>query len=562
MGSAKRNMGQKKKVIIIGAIAAGTCAAAKIRRMDEEAEIVLYEKDKHISYATCGLPYLISGRIKKVSSLLINSVEGFEKRFHVKVKTQHEVLQIDPGKRRLKVRDMQTGQEFFDSYDSLLICTGSHVIDLDKNCIDGRRVFSLKTLEDALAIKRHIASLEKKERKAIIIGGGYIGLELLEALLEHGFEVTLLEKMDQILNQFDMEIVEYVQNHLEDNRIRLATGQMLSDILVDDEKVTCIDSNQQALEADLVFLGVGVRPEVSLAREAGISIGPGGGIMADKKLRTNIPDVYAAGDCVECENILSGDQRLYYLANIASRQGRTAAMNVCGADKRFTGALPSSIIKVLDVTLSKTGLGIKDCRRLDIDHDIIEGHFFSHSTYYPGAHMMHMILVYQKQDGRILGFEAVGKEGIDKRTDVLATAIKAGLKVWDLADIDFCYHPAYGSAKDPVNMLGLIGENIFRGDVRFISCHELRRKMEAGETFRLVDVRSQSEYEDGSIPGAVLMPIDEFRERMHALDKKEETVIYCRSSYRAYLAYRILANQGFHDIKCLNGSYLSWVRKV
>ncbi len=555
-------MKKSEKIIIIGAIAAGTCAAAKIRRKDEEAQIVLYEKDQYISYATCGLPYYISDQIKKVSSLLVNSVSGFEKRFNVLVHVMHEVIHIDPDNKTVTVKDLKTGQELIDRYDKLLICTGASVINFKSSCIDEERIFSLKTLSDAIRIKEYIAESAKKKRKAIIIGGGFIGLELLDALMEHGFEITLLEKMEQILGQFDFEIVEYVQNYLIDQGIKIITNEELTDIYVEEERIKCVNIKNEISEADMVFMGIGVKPETTLAAEAGILTGSTGGIKTDKNLKTNLKDIYAAGDCVECENILSGEDRLYYLANIASRQGRTAALNICGIEKKFLGALPSSIIKVLDIAVAKTGLGMKECQRLGIEYDIIEGHFFSHASYYPGAQMMHMILIYNKKDGSILGFETVGKKDIDKKTDIIATAIKAGLKVWDLADIDFCYQPAFGSAKDPINMLGLIGENIFSGDVEFISCKKLKEKIKDKEDFKLIDVRSKSEYDNGFIENAILMPIDGFREIANTLDKKDEIIIYCKSSYRAYLAYRILDNEGFKNIKCLNGSYLSWLRKI
>lgn len=551
-----------ERIVIIGAIAAGTCAAAKIRRKDEEAQIVLYEKDQYISYATCGLPYFISDQIKKVSSLLINDVAGFEKRFHVSVNVMHEVIHIEPEKKTVTVKDLKTGKEFMDRYDKLLICTGSHVINFNSNCIDEERIFSLKTLHDAIRIKEYLAGSDKKNGKAIIVGGGFIGLELLDALIDHGFEIIILEKMEQILGQFDMEIIAYVQNYLMEKGIKIITGEELTDIYAEDELVKCINIKNEISQADMVFMGIGVKPESALAANAGVLIGPSGGIKTDKNLKTNIKDIYAAGDCVECENILTGEEKLYYLANIASRQGRAAALNICGVTKDFIGALPSSIIKVLDIAVAKTGLGIKDCKRLGIDYDIIEGHFFSHASYYPGAQMIHMILIYNKKDGRILGFEAVGKKDIDKKTDIIATSIKAGLKVWDLADIDFCYQPAFGSAKDPINMLGLIGENIFNKEVAFISSEGLREKMHNREDFKLIDVRSKSEYDHGFIEGAILMPIDSFREISNTLDKKDEIIIYCRSSYRAYLAYRILDNRGFKNIKCLNGSYLSWIRKI
>jgi NADPH-dependent 2,4-dienoyl-CoA reductase/sulfur reductase-like enzyme/rhodanese-related sulfurtransferase len=555
-------MKKDSRILIIGGIAAGTSAAAKIRRNDEHSDIVLYEKDKYISYATCGLPYFISGKIEEKKRLLVNTVPKFEKRFNVSVKVNHEVLSIDPSKKEVIVKDLEKGQKFTDRYDKLLICTGSDVVKLKNTCIDEKRIFYLKTLDDALRIKGHIASLDREKRKAIIIGGGYIGLELLEGLLGHGFEVTVIEKLDQILNHFDQEISEYVRHYLADKGVRIMTGMELSDITIEGGLVKCSSQGHGILEADMVFIGVGVRPEVSLAKSAGISTGASGGIKTDRNLTTNNEDIFAAGDCVECENSISGEKKLYYLANIASRQGRTAAINICGQEKDFTGVLPSSIIKVLDLTVSKTGLSMKECKKLGMDYDIIEGHFPSHASYYPGSQTIHMILIYGKQDGSILGFEAVGRDGVDKKTDIIATAIRANMKVWELADIDLCYHPAFGSAKDPINILGFIGENIFKGDIKIINVDTLKKKIKQKDKFRLVDVRTADEYDKGYIEGAELMPIDDFREASMIFGEDDEVVLYCASSYRSYLAYRILANRGFKNIWVLNGSYESWVRKI
>ncbi len=560
-------MKNKKRILIIGGIAAGTSAAAKCRRKDEEVEIVIYEKDKYISYGTCGLPYYVSGKIKNMSKLLINTPEHFGERFNIDVRTRHEVLKIMPESRKILARDLKTGKKFEDDYDELILTTGSVPIKIRMEGYESENVFVLKTMKDALELKKYInkcSGPESGKRKAVIIGGGFIGLELIEALLRNDFDISIIEKTDQLLPVFDREIIEYLEKYIKDSgvdilkeeeAIRLITGK--------DGRVKAVETaGGKTMDADLVFFGIGTRPETSLAADCGIKIGKSGAIAVDDHMKTSIEGIFAAGDCCECRNMISDIQRSFNLASIANHQGRTAGYNAAGGNERFNGSIVTSIIKVLDLAIGKTGLGLKEAKMLGYEARYLELHYGSHAGYYPGSEMMHCLVIYEKDSGKLLGFQAAGKDGIDKRVDVISTALKAGMNLEDLEDLDLSYQPAYGSARDAVNILGMIGGNIKRDEVGFIDIPEMREKIASGDEMAILDVRTKKEFAAGHIDGAMLIPIDDLRENLDRLDRQEQIIIYCKTGYRAYLGLRILKNSGFSDIRLLNGSYLSWIRKV
>jgi len=558
---------RKDRVVIIGGIAAGTSAAAKCRRQDEDLEIIIYEKDKYISYGTCGLPYFVSGKIANMNKLLINTPQRFSKRFNIGVRTEHEVLSIDPENNKILVRNMKNNKEFEDHYDKLILTTGSDPIKIKMEGCGARNIFVLKTMKDALDIKKYLENIKntgKKDRDAIIIGGGFIGLELLEAYLEGGFKVSIIEKDSQILPMFDREIIEYLENHLESLGIRILKNEEAKKLITgDDNKVSkVVTSGGEELGTDMVFFGIGTRPNNMIAAEAGIKIGKSGAVIVDEFMRTSIENIYAAGDCCECENLISGDRRSYNLATIANRQGRTAGYNAAGGNERFDGSIVTSIIKVLDIAIGKTGLSLKEAKRLGIDAGCIEFHDGSHAGYYPGAEKMHMLVVFDKKSKKLIGLEAIGRDGIDKRIDVASAAIKGGLTIEDLTSIEMAYQPAYGSARDSINILGMIAENIKRQEVSFIDIPVMRKKIKNGDDMTILDVRSAKEYDAGHIEGALLIHVDDIREKIDILDPGKETIIYCLTGYRAYLALRVLNNYGFSNVKLLNGSYLSWERKL
>lgn len=553
----------KERIIIIGGIAAGTAAAAKCRRTDEGPDIVIYEKDDHISYGTCGLPYFVSGKIQAKRKLLVNTPKLFSKRFNVDVRTGHEVLKIVPGDKKLIIRDMESGREFEDHYDRLIITTGSDPIKIPLDGYESGNVFTLKTIRDADRLKDYLSGGSAPSKSAVIIGGGFIGLELVEAFMEHGLRVTVIEKMDQLLPAFDREIMEYLENYLGDKGIDIIKNEEAS-VLARGKGglVEAVETKGgRKIEAGLVFFGIGVRPNAGLASECGIETGDSGAIAVDSRMRTSIADIYAAGDCCECRNMVSGSLRSYNLASIANRQGRTAGYNAAGGEAVFSESNITSIVKVLDVAVGKTGLGYREAKDAGYDAGYIELHYNSHAGYYPGAEMMHCLAVYDKESGKLLGMQAIGKEGIDKRIDVISASIKNGMKIKDLQELDLSYQPAYGSARDALNILGMIGDNLKKGDISFVNISKLKQNGIADDTI-LLDVRSEKEFAAGHIEGAVNINIDDLRDSLDRLDRDMEILLYCKTGYRAYLGARLLANEGFNNIRLLNGSFLSWNRKI
>lgn len=565
------------KIVIIGGVAAGTSAAVKARRKSEEAEIVIYEKYKYVSYGTCGLPYFVSGKINDIGSLIINTVQQFEKRFNIKVNVLHEVTEIYPGSKTIKVKDLRSGREFSDNYDKLIISTGTAQLSIDPELCNALNTFSLRTIDDAIRLKEYMSFLTKdinKELKdddakksqphAVIVGGGYIGLELIDALLLKGFKVTIIEKMRQILPAFDFEIIEYLENYLIDKGVSILKNTEIKSFEKNDEGkiISVLTSGGQKLFSDMLFLGMGARPDIRIAMQCGLSIGESGAITVNEYMQTSNPDIFAAGDCCECKDFVTGSKQSYYLASIANIQGRCAGYNAAGGNDRFTDSIPTSIIKVLDLAAAKTGISFYMAKSAGIDAAKIELHALNHAGYYPGAVLVYMLVIYDRRSGTVLGFEAIGKEGVDKKVDIMSVVIRAKMKIWDLINLNLCYHPEYGSAKDPVNILGMIGENIKKGEHSYMDVEELKSKIENKEDIVILDVRTKKEYSMGHIENAINIPIDELRENLSMLDKNSSIVIYCRQSYRSYLAYRILKNSGFKNIWNLNGSYLSWQRKI
>jgi NADPH-dependent 2,4-dienoyl-CoA reductase/sulfur reductase-like enzyme/rhodanese-related sulfurtransferase len=571
-----KNPNQNEKIIIIGGIAAGTSAAVKARRNSEESEIIIYEKDNYISYGTCGLPYYISGKIQELDSLIINTSSGFEKRFNIKVKTSQEVLKINPVEKNILVKDLKTGNEFTEGFDKLIITTGSTPQKLNAAFAEAENAFTLKTIDDAVKIKNYLNLLEEESSNInmpngisiVMVGGGFIGLELLEAFLAKKFNVTIIEKTSQLLPMFDTEIIEYLENYLLKLGIIIKKETGIADFKSSvgngNQNIisSVLTSDGENIKSDLVFLGIGTKPDTSLAEAAGIKTGPSGSIIVNDFMQTNFEYIYAAGDCCECKNAITGERKSYNLASIANRQGRIAGYNSSGGNDRFIDTLATSEIKVMELTLAKTGINFREAKELNRNAVKIELHYPSHASYYPGASIIHMLIIFDKTSGIILGYEAIGKNMVDKKIDILSVAIKNKMKIWELANLDLGYHPEYGAAKDSINILGMIGENLKKDEVEFIDVEDLKKKIENKEKITIIDVRSAKEYESGHIEGSVLIPIDELRQNIGMLDKNSEIIVHCRSSYRSYLAYRILKNSGFMNVKNLNGSYLSWVRKI
>ncbi|MCK5568030.1 MAG: FAD-dependent oxidoreductase, partial [Actinomycetia bacterium] len=433
----------------------------------------------------------------------------FSKRFNIDVRTMHEVLSIDTENNKILVRDMKSNKEFEEDYSKLILATGSVPIEIKIEGYGASNIFVLKTIKDAINIKKYLEEISgtgKKDRNVVIIGGGFIGLELLEAYFKNSFNVTIIEKESQILPMFDMEIIEYLKKHLESLGVRILKNEVAKKFIkTEDNTITeVLTLGGESLDADMVFFGIGTKPNNVLAVGAGIETGDTDAVIVDELMRTNIEDIYAAGDCCECENLISGNRRSYNLASIANRQGRTAGYNAAGGRERFDGSIVTSIIKVLDIVIGKTGLSLKEAKGLGINAGCIELHYGSHAGYYPGSETMHMLIVFDRKNRKLLGLEAIGRDGIDKRIDVASAAIKGGLAIEDLASIDLAYQPAFGSARDSINILGMIAENIKKEEVSFVDIPEMREKIKNSENMTILDVRTSKEYDAGHIEGALL----------------------------------------------------------
>jgi NADPH-dependent 2,4-dienoyl-CoA reductase/sulfur reductase-like enzyme/rhodanese-related sulfurtransferase len=556
-----------KRIIIIGGIAAGTSAAVKARRKSEDAQITIYEKYKYISYSTCGLPYFVSGKITDIDNLIINTVQQFEQRFNIKVNIMHEVINIDSKEKSILAKNLINGEQFKDYYDKLIIATGSTSIIINPELESAPNCFSLRTIDDALKLKEYLSFLTKNSKKslnAVIIGGGFIGLEILDAFLLQGLNITIVEKTGQILPDFDFEIIEYLENYLADKGMVLRKEESIENFekTADGKIISLKTSNGNKLFCDVIFQSVGTKPDSKLAGNCGIVIGKSGAISVDEYLQTSNPDIYAAGDCCECKNFVTQIKQAYNLASIANMQGRCAGYNAAGGKDKFIDSIPTSIIKVLDIAIGKTGISLKEARYRGIDAAKIELHYLNHAGYYPGSSLIHMLVIYDRISGVILGFEAIGRESVDKKADVMSVAIRARMKIWDLVNLNLSYHPEYGSAKDSINILGMIGENIKKGEYQQMDVEELKNMIKNKQDITILDVRTKREFGMGHIEGALNIPVDELRDKLDKLNRNSKIVVNCRTSYRSYLAYLILRNSGFKNVWNLNGSYLSWIRKI
>ena len=530
------------KVVIVGGVAGGATAAARIRRLDEQAEIVVFERSGFISYANCGLPYYIGGVIEDPEELTLQTPESFFSRFHVNVKVRHEVTAIHPEKKEVTVKNLETGEEFEESYDKLILSPGAKptqprfpVADLDK-------VFTLRTVEDTLRIKEYIN--ESHPKSAVLVGGGFIGLELADNLRELGMDVTVVEYAKQLMTPFDSDMAAFIHNEMRKHGVKLVLGRAVEGLEEADGGVDVLLKDEQPLRADMVILAIGVSPETTLAKDAGLELGIKGSIVVNDRMETSISDIYAVGDAVQVKHFVTGQDALISLAGPANKQGRIAADNICGGDSHYTGSQGSSVIKIFGMTAATTGVNETNARKTGLDVDTVILSPMSHAGYYPGGKVMTMKVVFGKETYRLLGAQIVGYEGVDKRIDVLATAIRAGLKATELKDLDLAYAPPYSSAKDPVNMAGFMVENIANGVLKQWHLEDADRLPRDGSV-TLLDTRTVEEFAHGHIDGFFNIPVDELRERLGELDKRKRVYVICQSGLRSYIACRILAGNGF-----------------
>ena len=530
------------KVVIVGGVAGGATAAARIRRLDEQAEIVVFERSGYISYANCGLPYYIGGVIEDAGELTLQTPESFHARFRVDMKVHHEVTAIYPNRKTVSVRNLETGECFEESYDKLLLSPGAKPTQPQLPGVGIDRLFTLRTVEDTLRIKAFID--EKQPKSAVLAGGGFISLELAENLREMGMNVTIVQRPKQLMNPFDADMAAFIHGEMRRHGVKLALGQTVEGFEERNGGVDVLLKDEAPVHADMVVLAIGVTPDTALAREAGLELGVKSSIVVNDRMETSVPDVYAVGDAVQVKHFVSGQDALISLAGPANRQGRIAADNICGGDSHYAGSQGSSVIKVFDMTAAATGLNETNAEKAGLDAESVVLSPMSHAAYYPGGKVMTMKVVFERESYRLLGAQIVGYEGVDKRIDVLATAIRAGMKATELKELDLAYAPPYSSAKDPVNMAGFMIDNIARGLVKQWPLRDVAQLPKDGSA-TLLDRRTPGEYARGHIDGFVNIPVDELRERLDEIDPEKPVYVICQSGLRSYIACRILSGHGY-----------------
>lgn len=530
------------KVVIVGGVAGGATAAARIRRLDENAEITIFEKSGYISYANCGLPYYIGGEISDREELTLQTPESFNARFRVDVKVRHEVVAINPDRKTVTVRNLSGGEVFEEKYDKLVLSMGAKPIRPNLPGIDDERIFTVRNVEDTFRIKDYIDAT--KPERAVVIGGGFIGIEMAENLRRLGTEVTLVEAAPQLMAPFDGDMAAFIHAEVRAEGVKLVLGGMVDGFESNGKSLGVRLKDGVIISCDMAVLAIGVAPDTALAKDAGFELGIKGSIVVNERMETSVPDVYAVGDAVQIKNFVTGKPALISLAGPANKQARIAADNICGKDSRYNGAQGSSVIKVFRLTAAATGINERTAKSEGIDADKVILSPMNHAGYYPGGKIMTMKVVFEKGTYRLLGAQIVGFDGVDKRIDVLATAIRAGMKVTDLTELDLAYAPPYSSAKDPVNMAGFMAENIRDGLVgQWYYDDEPTLPRDGSVT--LLDVRTAQEFATGNIDGFVNIPVDELRERAGELDKDKPVYVICQSGLRSYIAARILAGRGF-----------------
>ncbi len=531
------------KVVIVGGVAGGATAAARIRRLDEKAEIVVFERSGFISYANCGLPYYIGDVIVDQEELTLQTPESFFARFRVDMRVRYEVTGIDPDKKTVSVKNLVTGDEFEESYDKLILSPGARPAQPRLPGVGLDRLFTLRTVEDTLHIKEYIDKNHPKS--AVLAGGGFIGLELAENFRELGMEVTIVQRPRQLMNPFDADMAAFIHAEMIRHGIKLALGHTVEGFEENEGGVDVLLKDEQPIHADMVVLAIGVTPDTELAKKAGLKLGIKESIVVNDRMETSVPDIYAVGDAVQVRHYVTGKDALISLAGPANKQGRIAADNICGGDSRYAGSQGSSVIKVFNMTAAVTGINETNARKEGLSVDKIILSPMSHAGYYPGGKVMTMKVIFEKETYRLLGAQIVGSEGVDKRIDVLAAAIHAGMTATELKELDLAYAPPYSSAKDPVNMAGFMIENISNGILKQFHLEDVETLPRDGSV-TLLDVRTTGEYRCGHIDGFRNIPVDELRERLDELEKEKPVYVVCQSGLRSYIATRILAGHGYN----------------
>lgn len=541
-----------KKIIIVGGVAGGASAAARLRRMDENAEIVLFEKGEYISFANCGLPYYIGNIIEERDALLVQTVEGMSQKFHMDIRVLSEVIEIDPSKKKVTVKDLKTAESYEESYDILLLSPGAHPVKPPIPGIsEAKNLFTLRNIPDTDAIKSFVD--HKDPKSATIIGGGFIGIEMAENLHHRGLKVTIVEASNQILGPIDYEMASILHNHIASKGVDLILGDGVKSFENQGNKIV-LQSGKE-IETDLIIFSIGVRPETQIAKDAGLKLNDRGAIQVNEYLQTSNESINAIGDAIEVIDFISGKPAMIPLAGPANKQGRIVANNICGKSEKYVGTMGTSVVKVFDMTVASTGNNEKVLNANNVSYEAIHIHPGSHAGYYPGALPISMKMLFDSITGKIFGAQAVGYDGTEKRIDVIATAIAAKMSAVDLKELELSYAPPFSSAKDPVNMLGFVAANIIDGLVDTVQWHEVDDIVKNGGI--LLDVRETIEHNLDAIEGSIHIPLGELRSRFNELPKDKVIHIYCQVGIRGYNAARILVQNGF-KAKNLDGGFKTY----
>ncbi|MBN1144402.1 MAG: FAD-dependent oxidoreductase [Bacteroidales bacterium] len=538
------------KYLIVGGVAGGATTAARLRRLDEASEIIIFERGEYISYANCGLPYYIGGTISERDNLFVQTPESFSKRFNLEVRILSEVISINRGAKEVTVKDLRTGNEYNEHYDKLILSPGAEPVKPPLPGINQEGIFTLRNVPDTDKIKKYIT--EKNPRHAVVVGAGFIGLEMAENLHQYGLRVTIVEMAEQVMTPLDYSMAALVHQHLKTKNVEFYLNTAVASFAKENDRLQVRLNSSRSIITDMVILSIGVKPDSRLAKEAGLQIGQTGGIVVNEFLQTSDADIYAVGDAIEYKNPVTGTSMITYLAGPANKQGRIVADNIYkGNFRTYTGSINTAIAKVFDVTVASTGVSGKLLGRLNIPHIDSITHSSSHAGYYPGAVPMSIKISFAPDTGRLLGAQIVGFDGVDKRIDVFSSAIQNGATVYDLAEIEHAYAPPYSSAKDPVNIAGMVAQNILEGIARMASWREVAAC--PSEDTYLIDVRTPDEFQLGTIEGAVNIPLDEIRQHLGEIPHDKRLIVFCGVGLRAHVACRILTQSGFTEVFNLSG---------
>jgi len=542
------------RYLIIGGVAGGASAAARLRRLDENAEIIIFERDDYVSYANCGLPYYVGGVIPARESLFVQSAEGLRQRFNLDVRVRNEVTSIDRAAKTVAAKDLISGKQYTEKYDKLILSPGAYPFRPEIKGIDDEAVFTIRSVGDSDRIKAFIG--ERKPKKAVVIGAGFIGLEAAENLMQLGINVSVVEMLDHVLPPFDYDMASLAKVHMMQKGVNLILSETVVSVTRNENGLSVNLKSGRILKADMIILSIGVRPDSSLAREAGLEIGQGGGIVVHEYMRTSDAHIYALGDAVEMIHPILGKRMAIPLAGPANKEARIVADNIALGDvSRYEGSIGTAIVRVFGLNCACTGVSERQLKTSDIKYISSITHGFSHASYYPGAYMLAIKLIFSPDDGRIYGAQVTGEEGADKRIDLIASVIKKNGTIYDLSVIEHAYAPPFSSAKDPVNIAGMVAENILSGKVNIVHWNEIP---EGKEDVLILDVRTPVEFAADSVDDAVNIPLDELRARLDELPKDKTIIIYCGIGLRAYIACRILMQKGYEKVYNLSGGYRTY----